>query len=432
MWNQSETEGCETKMTSFSDVDFFESLDLVEDPYPYFEYLRAQGPVVYLPKRNVVAVTGYDEGVAVLRDHETFSSINSATGPIPPLPFEPEGEDITDQIAKYRGEMAFGSMLVTQDPPEHTRSRSLLVGLFTPRRLKENEEFIRGVVDKIIDKFIEKGAFEALSDFGHPLATLTIADLLGVPEEDHAKFLPLFGPLPGQIGGEIDLENNPMAQVAMHFFQYIEERRREPRQDVMTELALAKFPDGTLPDTMEIVSHAATIFGAGQDTTVRLIVAMLKTLGENPQLQQHLRENQKFIPAFIEEVLRLDGPTKAHFRLAKRQTKVGDVDVAPGTTIMMLQSAMRRDPRKFDNPNEFRLDRKSAGQIAFGAGIHTCIGAPLARTEAKLALEHIFARTADIRIDESKHGREGTRHYEYEANYTQRALCAVHLTFKKA
>jgi len=418
-------------MVNFSNVNFFEALELVEDPYPYFEYLRKQGPVVRLPAYNVVAVTGYDEGVDVLRDHETFSSINSSTGPIPPLPFQPEGDDIGEQIERHRGDISFGSMLVAQDPPAHTRSRSLLVGLLTPQRLIDNERFIRSTIDKLIDRFIENGKLEVITEFAHPLATLTIADLLGVPEEDHKKFLPLFGPLPGQIGGD-SLENNPMTEVGQHFYSYIEDRRREPRQDMMTQLAQAKYRDGELPDIVEIVTHAAVLFGAGQDTTVRLLAAMLKTLGEDAVLQQQVQYDRSLIPAFVEEVLRLDGPTKAHFRLAKRHAKVGEIEVAPGTTVMLVQSAMRRDPRKFESRNEFRLDRNNMQtQLGFGKGIHTCIGAPLARTEARLAMQHILDRISDIRIDESMHGPKGRRHYEYEANYTQRALCAVHLEFTK-
>lgn len=419
-------------MTNYDEVDFFNALELVEDPYPYFEHLRARGPVASLPKHNVVAVTGYDEGIAVLRDHETFSSINSATGPLPPLPFTPHGDDISAQIQQCRGEMAFGSMLVTQDPPEHTRSRSLLTGLLTPQRLKENEEFIHRTLDRLIDQFIDHGQFEVVREFAHPLATLTIADLLGVPEEDHKKFLPLFGPLPGQIGGDVELENNPMAEVGLHFYNYIEDRRREPRQDVLTELAHAKYRDGELPDLVEIVSHAAVLFGAGQDTTVRLITAMLKTLGEKPGIQQQVRDDRRLVSEFVEEVLRLDGPTKAHFRLAKRHAKVGKVEVKPGTTIMLLQSAMRRDPRKFDSPDEFRLDRNSGqSQLAFGKGIHTCLGAPLARSEARHAIGRILDRLADIRLDESTHGPEGARRYNYEANYTQRALCDLQVEFTR-
>lgn len=213
---------------------------------------------------------------------------------------------------------------------------------------------------------------------------------------------------------------------------YIQDRRENPRSDMMTQLAQAKYRDGELPDIADIVSHAAVLFGAGQDTTVRLVAALLKTLAENADLQAQVRADRSLIPAVVEEVLRLDGPTKTHFRLAKRHVKVGDLDVAPGTVIMLVQSAMRRDPRVFESPNEFRLDRNNLQtQLAFGKGIHTCIGAALARAEARLAVEHILDRVSDLRINEAKHGVASKRHYEYEPNYTQRALCEVHLEFTK-
>ncbi len=418
---------------NFNDADFFNDLDLVEDPYPYFEYLRARGPVVRLPRHNVVSVTGYDEGVAVMRDHESFSSINSATGPFPPLPFEPEGDDINEQLEQHRPTMAFGSMLVAQDPPEHTRSRSLLVGLLTPQRLKENEEFIKRTIESLIDAIIDRGHMEAIAEFAYPLATFTIADLLGVPEEDHAKFLPLLGKLPGRIGGDDEVENNPMMQVGVYFYEYLSDRRSNPRADVLTKLAQASYTDGELPPIEVITTHAATMYGAGQDTTVRLIAAMMKTLGENPPLQQQLRQDSSLHTAFIEEVLRLDGPVKSTYRLARKRSRIGDVEVAAGTVVMLALGAMSRDPRKFADPNEFRLDRKSIQlQLGFGKGVHTCIGAPLARAEAKLALEHILARMVDIRINEARHGPAGSRHYDYEPNYTQRALQNIHVDFSRA
>ena len=418
------------EVMTFDDVDYFEALELVEDPYPYFEYLRQQGPVVYLPKHNVVAIVGYEEGVQVMKDHETFSSINSATGPLPPLPFETQEEDLTEMLMAYRDQMPYGSMLVTQDPPDHTRSRFLLVGLFSPQRMKEVESFISESLSELIDAFLAKKSFEVLKEYAHPIATLTVAELLGVPKGDHEKFLPLFGPLPGQIGSDIALENNPMEAVGMYFYQYIAERRANPTDDVMTKLAFAKNPDGSLPDIAEIVSHAAVVFGAGQDTTVRLILAALKTLAQNPDMQSQLRSDKTLIKPFIEEVLRVDGPTKAHFRLAKRKAMIGNVEVLPGMVVMLMQSAMRRDPRVFDEPNTFKIDRNNIHtQVAFGKGVHTCIGAPLARLEARLAIEKILDRTSLISIDEDVHGKAGSQVFEYEANYTQRALRALNLKF---
>jgi cytochrome P450 len=326
-------------VSDYAGVDYFNELGLVGDPYPYFEHLRAGGPAVRLPKHNVVAVTGYEEGFAVMRDHELFSSVNAATGPLPPLPFEPRGEDITAQIEQHRDEMAFGAMLVTQDPPVHKRSRSLLMGLLKPRRFRENEQFLWQLADRQIDEFIDRGQAEVVSDFALPFATLAIADLLGVPEEEHAKFRTLCsGPLPGQIGGDAPMENNPMAKIALHFFGYIQDRRANPRQDVLTQLAHVEYPGGGQPPVEELVAHAAVLFGAGQDTTVRLIAAMLQFLGEDAELQRKVRQERQCIPDFIEEALRLEGPVKAHFRLAKWAAKVGEVDVAPGTTVMLLQA----------------------------------------------------------------------------------------------
>ncbi|MCJ2180249.1 cytochrome P450 [Novosphingobium album (ex Hu et al. 2023)] len=420
-------------MTDFASVDYFNSYDLIPNPHPYFEYLRNQNPVTLLPVHNILAVTGYKEGFEVYRDHKTFSSIVTAKGPFPPLPFVPDEEDISAQLEEHRPTMPYGSMLVAMDQPEHTRTRSLLMGLLTQQRFRENEGFMDGLADRLIDKFIDRGGIEVIGDYSHPFATLAIADLMGVPEEAHEKILPLFGTLPGRLGGDEDMSSNPLAQIGMLFYEYIEDRRRNPRNDVMSILANATYPEGDLPDIQTTTGLAALLFGAGQDTTVRLIAAMLKTLGENPELQEAIRNDRSLIPNFVEEVLRLDGPTKAVFRLARRHARVGDKEIAPGQIVMLVQAAMNRDPRKFEDPNTFKIDRKNAREnVSFGLGIHACIGSPLARVEAKLALNKLLDRVKDIRIDETVHGAAGGRRYDYEPNYTQRALRNIHVTFSKA
>lgn len=418
-------------MTDFKSIDYFSDLSLISDPHPFFRHLRTKGPVTILPTYGVVAVTGYDEGVEVLRNHEVFSSINSATGPIPPLPFTPEGDDITGQIEAHRGQMAFGAMLVAQDPPVHTKTRRLLMGLLTPKRFRENEEYLTGLADRMIDGFIERAGIEVVADYAHPFATYAIADLLGLPEEALGEVLTHVGKLPGQIGAE-EMENNPLEGLAGRFYGYIAERRAAPRDDVMTILAQTTYADGELPDIVEIVSLAALIFGAGQDTTVRLIAAAFKTMAEDQALQDRIRTDRSLIPDFIEEVLRMDGPTKSHFRMVKKPTKIGDIKVAPGTTVMLNPSAMNRDPRKFDEPDTFQLGRSNVrSHLAFGYGVHGCIGAPLARAETKLTIEKLLNRTSGIRIDEAVHGPADARNYDYEPNYTQRALRNLHIIFEK-
>ena len=420
-------------MKDFSTIDYFSDLSLIPDPHPYFRHLRSQGPVTILPMYGVVAVTGWEEGCDVERNHEAFSSINSATGPLPPLPFEPEGDDITEQLEAHRPTMPYGAMLVAMDPPAHTRSRRLLNGLLTPKRFRENEEYLVGLADRMIDGFIDRGGIEVIADYAHPFATYAIADLLGLPEEALGEVLKSCGRLPGQIGDDRVTEANPLEDLAGRFYGYLAERRAAPGDDVMTILAQATHADGTLPDIMEVVSMAALLFGAGQDTTVRLIAAMLKVLGENQQLQDQIRANPDLVPVFVEETLRLDAPTKAHFRLAKKTVKVGDVEVRPGTTIMLIPSAMNRDPRKFEDPDTYRLDRANVrDHLSFARGVHGCIGAPLARAEAKLTIEKLLGRTSAIRIDEARHGPEAARRYDYEPNYTQRALRNIHIEFDRA
>lgn len=415
-------------MSRYDEVDFFTDPDLINDPHPYFEYLRAKGAATPLLSRNVVAVTGYDEGLAVFRDDERFSAIQAVSGPIPPLPFTPAGDDISDQIEAHRPDMPYAALLATLDPPVHTRMKSLLMGMITPKRLKENEAFVLRLADRTLDGLLTRGRFEVVEELGRVFATLVIADLLGVPEEDHKHFRTLMGDTPGQIDGSVTADNNPLAEIGRYFFTYIEQRRQAPRQDVLTELAHAKLPDGSLPATADVVTLATFLFGAGSDTTVRMFSSLLRFIGEDPDLQRTLREDRSLIPEYVEEVLRLEGSIKTAYRLAKTTVRVGDVEVRPGTTVMLIIAAMNRDPRRFEAPGQLRLGRKNVREhVAFSRGIHACAGAPLARATAKIMLERLFDRTTDLRIDETVHGPAHARRYEQVPTYLMRGLRELHV-----
>jgi cytochrome P450 len=421
-------------MSSFDAIDFFTDASLINDPHPYFEHLRRQGPAVALRQQPVVAVLGYDEALAVYRDDDHYSAVNAATGPFG-LPFKVGSErDLGTQIEEYRGTVPYGALIVCQDPPSHAKTRGLLMGMITPKRLKENEEFMWRLADRQIDEFIGAGSFNAVADYAQPYATLVIADLLGVPEADHGTFRTLIGATPGQIdGSSLQAGNNPLEQIGMWFFNYLSERQNEPRADVLTQLAQAKYSDGSVPSIIDLVTIAAFLFGAGQDTTVRLLAAALRFLAEDFDLQQTLRKERARIPDFLEEVLRLEGPVKSDFRLARVPAKIGNLEVEPGTTVMMLLGAVNRDPRRFERPNEFLLGRKNVrDHLAFGRGIHACVGAPLARAEARVSLERLFDRTTEIRIDEKKHGPAGGRRFEYEPTFLLRGLRELHLEFTRA
>ncbi len=416
----------------YDDTDFFMDLTLVEDPYAYFEHLRAQGPVTALPRHNVVAVTGYEEALAVHNDNTTLSAVNSVTGPLPPIPFAPEGDDIGALIEQHRSQMPFGEDVLTLDPPRHGPLRSLMMRLFTPRRLQEMEASIATLADQLLDDIAGSDSCEFVQQFANPFAMLAIADLLGVPEADRIAFRKNLDGLPSQIGAGADAAVvNPMEFRVDAFLRYVDERRRDPREDVLGQLATGTFPDGTLPTPMDVVRVATLLFGAGQDTTATLLGASLRIIAEQSDLQAQLRADRALIPDFIEEVLRHSGPVKSTFRLVRRPTTIGGVDLAPGTTVMITSAAVNRDPRKFENPAEFRMGRPSPkDHLAFGRGPHTCPGAALARSETRISLNRILDRLGDIRLDEDHHGAEGQRRFDYLPTYVFRALQRLHLRFE--
>lgn len=200
----------------------------------------------------------------------------------------------------------------------------------------------------------------------------------------------------------------------------------------MTGLATATFPDGSLPEVRDVMLIAANLFAAGQETTARLLGKMLQLIGEQPELQQLLRDQRDRIPNFIEEALRIESPLQSTFRLARVPTTIGGVPIPAGTTVMLIPAAANRDRRRFEDPAAFRLDRPNWRQhLAFGFGIHSCAGAPLARAEARISAERLLDRLADIRISDEEHGPPGARRYEYPATYMLRGLERLHLKFTR-
>jgi cytochrome P450 len=421
-------------VTDFDTVDFFTDMSLVDDPFPYFDHLRQKCPVTHLPHHGVVAVTGYDEAHEVDRNHEVFSSCNAVSGPFPGFSTQPEGDDISEFIAEHRHEMPMSEYIVALDNPEHAVHRALIMRLFTPRRMRENEEFMWRLAEQQIDGLIDKGRFEVMHDYGHPFALLVIADLLGVPEEDHTEFARRLGGLPEVTeDGPGDIALDPLSFLIQRFTQYVEDRRLEPRDDVLTQIAVANGPDGTRPSA-DIVAHlAAFLFGAGQDTTARLVTAAMLVIAERPDIQDYLRDDYARIPNFVEEVLRLEGPVKSKGRVARVNTTLAGVPIPAGTFITMFPGAANRDPLRFEDPHEFRPDRANAKEhLAFGRGIHACPGGPLARIEAQITIERFLDRMSDIRIDEAEHGPPGARRYAQEPLYILRGLNALHLEFTAA
>ena len=286
-----------------ADIDF-ETLnyfrgdsEIHQDPYPYYEWLRAHGPVWRHP-RGVVFITGYEEAIAVYHDQATWSNCNTVSGPFFKFSVPLEGDDLTEIIEEHRDELPFSDQLPSFDPPKHTAHRGLLMRLITPKRLKDNEVFMWAWADQTIDEFIGDGECELIQQYAVPFTVMVVADLLGVPAEDRDAFL---ANLVHKVRAD-RLEHKPLEYLYEQFTRYIEDRRANPRDDIMTEMAHATFPDGTLPPVEDVMKIAANLFSAGGETTARLITSSFKIIGDRPDLQQRLRDDRGLVSPFIEEV----------------------------------------------------------------------------------------------------------------------------------
>ena len=420
-------------MKQADEIDYFTDYEVLKDPYKYFDDLRALGPVLQLKSRDMVMVTGFKESVDVLLNTEDFSSVNCVV-PTQPLPFEPDGDDISAQIEKHWDEFIRSDILVSADGQRHKAFRSLMTVLFTPSRLKSNEAYMNELADKLVREVVANGSCELVRDVAVPYVTLVIADLLGIPDEDRETFRREIDAGPPIVGAIEDSRTKrqiePFAFMVPYFQRYIEDRRANPREDVLTEFATARYPDGTLPDPIDVIKNATFLFGAGQDTSAKLLGNSMRYIVQDQELQTRLREDRKLIPALLEEVLRLEGSTKATFRLAKRKTKIGDVEIPAGKTIIVALAAANRDPMRWESPSEFQLKREKIKEhLAFGRGAHTCIGNPLARTEIRVILNHFFDQTSNISLSEKHHGPSGNREFSYEPTYIIRGLENLNIEF---
>lgn len=429
---------------NYETADWYTDVDLVDDPHSYFDFLRAQGPVVRLPGRNAVAVTGYEETIELMLDNEHFSEINAVTGGLVELPFEPHGDDITEQLATHRARIDFADQIVAEAGDRHADLRSILARLFTPSRLKALQPQLLATAESLIDEFAADGKVEIVSQYGGPYGALVISDLLGLSEKTRTKFRDLLGdsiPVPMDATKE-EMMKNPLVGVGKDLFRLITQRRLAnhamlrplrallAQEDILNDLAQATYPDGTKPTLVDLTGLAAFLFGAGQDTTNRLLANGFKVIATRPDIQAELRANPKRIEDFIEELLRFDGSVKSGGRLCQKSTTLGGVEIKAGTPVLMSHMAANRDPKRFPDPHTFDMDRpKIKEHLAFGRGRHTCIGAPLARREVAVSIERLLARMHNIRLSEAQHGPEGDRHFRYEPTYVLRALHSLHLEF---
>jgi cytochrome P450 len=423
-------------MQALAERDYYTDYEVLKDPYGFFDAMRDKGPIYKPTGQDYYVVTGFEEALAIMRNHEAFSAIINLQGAGSPLPFIPEGSDINDQIVAHRQQFVGWDLVSNMDDDRHTKLRALINTLFIPSRLKASEEFIYRYCDEMVGKAVTDGKVELMSEVATPFVTMVVADLLGVPMEDRRIFMDAIAaaPPPGSLDGKKtgDPEHSPFTVMAKYFWGYIADRRANPRDDILTEFAFAKYSDGSTPEAHDLVQLGMFMFGAGQDTSAKLLGTAVKFLVMKPDLQDRLRADPKQIPDFLEEVLRLEGSTKQEGRLARKDATVGGVDIPAGSRIMIALAGANRDPRRWENPNELKLGRrKIAEHVAFGRGKHTCTGAPLARAEVRIIMEKLLALTSRIDIDRDRHPN-GIDDLVYDESFIIHGLSALHLRLTPA
>lgn len=414
-----------------TELDYFSDQQVVDDPHEYLTAAREHGRLWKEPFHGVLMVTGYDEVSEVLTSNDgTFSSAVSVIGPIPPFPFTIDRQSFAEQLEAHRPELAWSAHLTTQDGKVHAMQRALLTPLMTFKRLKANEEYLEGLCDRVLDGLLERGTFNVASEYAHAVATFAISDLMGIPESERQVLVELLGAPPSQIDGDAvhRVGPDPLIFLKERFDGYLRERIDNPGSDLMSELVHSRFKDGSEPPFEVLSNLARFMFGAGQDTTSRLVTMATRVLCDEPELQTKIRSKPERIPDLLEETLRWDGPVKMVYRLALKDSTVGGREVPAGSILGIGLTAASNDPAHFEDPRQFNIERERLrDHFGFSRGVHGCLGAPLARIEARVAIGRLLARTDDLWIAEAHHGPRVARRYRYEPTYSFRSLSDLYV-----
>jgi cytochrome P450 len=405
--------------------EVFVTPEVLECPYPYYERVRTEAPVHQTPLGFWV-VSRYDDVMAVVRDTERFSSNFSG---------QFAGGVADEELAEIvRQGFPPAKTLLTNDPPSHTQFRGLVNKAFTPKRVAQLDGEIRGIAATLAAEFAGDGRVELVSRFAIGLPLTVIADALGVDRADMADFKrwsdSAVAPLSGLLSREQTLQcARDRVEMQHYMAQRCREREAEPRDDLLSDLVHARFETGDRVgeplDIGELLNVIEQLLVAGNETTTKLLAAGMLLLAEHTEAQRALAADPSGIPNFVEEVLRLESPVQMLPRIATVDVTVGGVDVPAGAMLMMMYGCANRDEAKYPDAASFDPSRGNARtNLAFGQGPHFCVGAALARSEARIGFETLLGIGTNWHLDDVV---EVPLHREL--SMTLRGLDRLHLAF---
>jgi cytochrome P450 len=366
----------------------------VQDPFPLYAWLREHEPVHWSASLAAWVVTRWDDVVHVFNRPETFSSDR----------FRKAGERYTSQRPVVRAVAdVLGQWLVFRDPPDHDRLRGLLQGSFTPKQLASSRDRIQRTVDRLLDRVVAHGRMDFIRDVAFPLPAMVIAGLLGAPEDDVDSIKTWSDRLASYLGGAVDARDNfaeasaGVAALVDYFGGLLREHERRPADDLMTLLLRAEH-EGDHLTRDEVIANAVLLMFAGHETTTNLIGNGLFHLLRHPSAATLVRSDASLLHGAVEELLRYDGPVPATVKIATDDVEWHGRTIRRGDMVIPFMAAANRDPRQFPDPDVLDVRRHPERHVAFAWGIHFCLGAWLARLEARVVLDTVLHRLPDLAL----------------------------------
>lgn len=387
--------GKETPTVTSQFSPFAQGID--SDPYPAYRALRESDPVHYSPLLDAWVLTRYDDIAFVLSDPRFSANRRQARNR-----FAQMAE--LQRLEERFGPFGRAPTMLTSDPPEHTRLRRLVSKAFTARAVEDLRPRIAAIVDSLLGAAQESDRFDIVADLAYPLPVIVIAEMLGVPPEDRSQFKRWSDDVVATLSGPfaapevIQRGADAVQQLAEYLREIIARRRRQPQPDLISGLIAAE-EQGQVLSEDEILATGMLLLIAGNETTTNLIANGMLALFRHPDELQRLRRNPTLIRPAVEELLRYAGPVQGTARVATAEVSIGGRTVVAGQLVFVLLAAANRDPAKFPNPDGLDITRHPNEHLAFGDGIHFCLGAPLARAEAQTAIGALLQRFPDLQPD---------------------------------